>query len=371
MAHFYRFLLFLLLPTASLRAQQAITITRDDMPNVGDTLRLSQTTAFTGPALTQKGPNQTWNYSALRPTSQRVERYTAVSSTPGLLPFAFGTLGGVNRATIATQQPLGVLAGAGLPLSEVYLFFNESGADYRQVGYGAVLSGTALPVTYQSQQLQDVVYRFPLAYEQRDSSTSEFIASVPQTAYLRQRQKRVNKADGWGTLITPFGTFPALRVVSTLQARDSISVQGQTGTVVQVPLTREYKWLGQSQGVPLLHIVTQEVAGQETVVLTEYRDVYRRLTGPLATTKRLPESAVTAYPVPVPAAEPLHLTLPGTGLATITATDLTGRVLFRQAFAASTQPLLFPAELFGGFKGVVLLRIETAQGIAVRRVVRQ
>ncbi|QJX45732.1 T9SS type A sorting domain-containing protein [Hymenobacter taeanensis] len=370
MAHFYRFLPFLLLSAAASHAQ--IIITRNDMPNVGDTLRVSQTTTFTGPLLTQKGPNQTWNYTALRPTSQRVERYTAVSTTPGLLPFAFGSLGGVNRATIATQPPLGVLAGAGLPLTDIYLFFNESAADYRQVGYGAVLSGTALPVTYQSQQLQDVVYRFPLAYAQRDSSSSELIANVPQTAYLRQQQKRVNNADGWGTLITPFGTYATLRVVSTLQARDSISVQGQPGTVVPVPLTREYKWLGNNQGIPLLQVITQEVAGQEAVVLVEYRDVYRRPSGTLATTKRLPESAVAVYPVPAAAGEVLHLTLPGsTGLATITATDLTGRVLFRHVATASAQPLALPAGLFDGYRGVLLLRVETTEGVAVRRIVRQ
>ncbi|TGE10430.1 T9SS type A sorting domain-containing protein [Hymenobacter fodinae] len=371
MAHFYQFLPFLLLPAASLQAQQAITITRNDMPNVGDTLRLSQTTAFTGPALTQKGPNQTWNYSALRPTSQRVERYTAVGSTPGLLPIAFGSLGGVNRATIATQQPLGTLASAGLPLTDVYSFFNESAADYRQVGYGAVLSGTALPVTYQSQQLQDVVYRFPLAYEQRDSSYSDFDVSVPQTAYLRQRQQRVNRADGWGTLITPFGTFATLRVVSTLKTRYSISLPGQIDTVADAPITREYKWLGKEQGIPLLRIVTTEAIDREAVVLVEYRDIYRRLGGTLATTRRLPESAVTAYPVPAATTEPLHLTLLGTGLATITATDLTGRVLFRQTLTASSQPLVLAAELFKGTRGVILLRVETADGVAVRRVVRQ
>jgi hypothetical protein len=195
--------------------------------------------------------------------------------------------------------------------------------------------------------------------------------SVPQTAYLRQRQLRVNKADGWGTLITPFGTFATLRIVSTLQARYTISLQGQIDTVADAPVTREYKWLGKEQGIPLLRIITTEVLGQETVALVEYRDVYRRLGGVLATTKRLPESAVTVHPVPAVAGEPLHLTLPGTGLATITATDLTGRVLFRRTAVASAQPLSLPAELFTGFQGVALLHIETPEGVAVRRIVRQ
>ena len=372
MQHSSAALLALLLAGATLpaRAQTAITIDRNDLPNAGDTLRVSQTVELTGPALTQTGANQTWNYSGLRPVNQQVERYQAVSSTPGILPIFFGLLPGPNRATIAARQDLAVLAGAGLPVSDVYSFFNESAADYRQVGFGVVVQGTALPVAYQSQALQDVVYRFPLSYAKRDSSNSEFVAEVPTVAYLRQTQKRVNRADGWGTLTTPFGTFAALRVVSTLQIRDSLSLPGQPGVAVQLPVTREYKWLGKNQGIPLLRVTTQLVAGREIVTLVQYRDIYRRLT-PLATQPQLPETAVAAYPSPAGASESLRVTLPGSGPVTLTATDLSGRVLFRQTRVASGPETVIPAAAFGAFRGMALLRVQTATGVAVRRVVRE
>ncbi|GAB3306807.1 T9SS type A sorting domain-containing protein [Hymenobacter tenuis] len=356
---------------APARSQQAISLSLADMPSVGDTLRLSQAGAATSVSLSQTGPNQTWDFSGLTPVSQRVGRIENVASTPGFLPVTFGPLSGVNRATQAVRQDLGPLAEAGLPVSEVYQFFNASAADYRQVGFGAVLQGTGLPATYQSQQLQDVVYRFPLTYGQKDSSNSDFTASVPTLAYLREKQKRVNHADGWGTLITPFGTFAALRVVSTLTAHDSLSVQSQPGTALD-RVTREYKWLGLKQGLPLLQITTQVVAGRETVALLEYRDVYRRLSGPLANSTPLSESAVSVFPNPVRSGEPLRLTLPASaGLVTITATDVTGRLLFRQELTRPGRTLLLPSSAFGSFRGVVLLRVQTAAGVAVRRVVRE
>lgn len=374
MRHCYPGFLALLLTasTLSVQAQTPIIIDRNDMPNVGDSLRTSESLTLTGPALTQTGANQTWNYSGLRPVNQSVAYYSGVGSTPGLLPIVFGALGGVNRATIASRQPLPpVLVAAGLPISEVYSFYNESATNYRQVGYGAeVPSVGALPVFYQSQALQDVLYRFPLAYQQRDSSNSDFSVNVPGTAFLREKQKRVNRADGWGTLTTPFGTFEALRVVSTLQIRDSVSVQGQPGAAIQRPVTKQYKWLAKNQGIPLLQVITQLVNGQEIVSLVQYRDIYRRLPV-LSTQKQLPETAVALYPNPVGATEALRLTLPASGPVALTATDLTGRVLFSYTIPHASGETIVPAAAFGTFRGVAMLRIQTESGVAVRRVVRQ
>lgn len=373
MQYSYAAFFALLFTAAALPARsQAITIDRNDMPNLGDSLRVSETVLLTGPALTQNGANQTWNYSGLRPLVQSVPRYAAINTTPALLQLAFGPLGGANRATIVNRQQLpAALVAAGLPANEVFVFFNESAADYRQVGYGVEITpGVALPAFYQNQAAQDVLYRFPLTYQQRDSSSSDFTANAPGLAFLRETQKRVNYADGWGTLITPFGTFDALRVVSTVRARDSVSVQGVPGMAVQQPVAREYKWLGKNQGIPLLQVTTRLVAGREVVTQVQYRDIYRRLPV-LSTQPQLPETAVAAYPNPVGLGQPLRITLPTAGAVTLTATDITGRLIFRQTHAAASRELLVPAAAFGAFRGVAVVRVQTETGVAVRRVVRE
>ncbi|HEX8428567.1 T9SS type A sorting domain-containing protein [Hymenobacter sp.] len=374
MRHCYAgfFALLLTATTFSVKAQTPIIIDRNDMPNTGDSLRTSETLTLTGTALTQTGANQTWNYSGLRPVNQSVAYYSGVSSTPGVLPIVFGVLGGMNRATIANRQPLpAVLVEAGIPITEVYSFFNESATTYRQVGYGAdIPSIGALPVFYQSQALQDVLYRFPLVYQQRDSSNSDFSVNVPGTAFLREKQKRVNNADGWGTLTTPFGTFEALRVVSTLQVRDSVSLQGQPGAAVQRPVMKQYKWLAKNQGIPLLQVITQLVSGQEIVSLVQYRDIYRRQPV-LSTQAQLPETAVAIYPTPVGTSESLRLTLPASGPVALTATDLAGRVLFNYTIPNASREATVPAAAFGAFRGVAMLRVQTETGVVVRRIVRQ
>ncbi|OUJ75601.1 T9SS type A sorting domain-containing protein [Hymenobacter crusticola] len=377
MRHSYSFLLsaFLTASTLTAHAQTPISITRDDMPNTGDTLRVSQTVQLSGSSLNVRGANQTWNYTSLRPLTQRVMRYQSVASTPLTLLATFGLPIGSNRATIATRYDLSGLSELGLPVGDVYGFFNESSSDYRQVGFGVpVPTGTAtidLPVTYQNQQLQDVVYRFPVTYEKRDSSNSKFAIDLPGVAYLRDEQKRVNRADAWGTLITPFGTFATLRVVSTLYARDSVSVSGAPGVVIPRPVSREYKWLGKNQGIPLLQVTTQLVAGEEVVTSVVYRDIYRRPGGVLATNNTLAEKNLAAYPNPLPATADLRLLLPEAGPATLTATDLSGRLLFSRTLVSTTKEAVIPAAAFEGFSGVALLRVQTAAGVAVRRVVRE
>src|SRR5690349_5612347 len=107
-------------------AQTPITIVQTDMPNVGDTLRMS--TGLPDPTLNiqQTGPNQTWDFSQLIPTSQDVRGFVSVASTGGLFPFIFGNFGGPNRATIATpvELPLDSLP-MGITLDDVFGFFNE------------------------------------------------------------------------------------------------------------------------------------------------------------------------------------------------------------------------------------------------------
>jgi hypothetical protein len=293
-----RLLPLFLLAAAPALAQVSPIIDRTDMPSLTagvDTLRLSMASPVlpaVAPPLSRRGANQTWNYNSLAPISQRVESFvplataTAVSAIYGL---TFGSiLSGANRATVASPQALPLLPVAlPIPVSDSYQFYSLSLStaaqqDFRSVGFGASLAGTAIPVTYASQAQQDIIYRFPLSYASlRDSSNSFFStpAAVSTIGYLSQKRKRVNTPDAWGTLTTPFGTFQTVRVVTKLIDHDSIAFGGMPGQGLDLPLTREYKWLAKTQHVPVLTITTREINGQETVTNVEYRDIYRRGVG--------------------------------------------------------------------------------------------
>ena len=386
-----RILPLLLLAAAPALAQNTSpVIDRSDLPSltVGvDSLRLSvagPVLPASAPPLSRRGANQTWNYAALVPVSQRVESYvpaSVVTATSLLYSFTFGALGGVNRATVASPQALPVPAGANLPiaLTDTYQFYNLAAAgatpqDFRSVGFGASLNGTAIPVTYANAAQQDVIYRFPLSFaSQADSSNSFFSTptAIATAGYLSQKRKRVNKPDAWGTLTTPFGTFQTVRIVTKLIDHDSVAFGGTPGQGFDIPLTREYKWLAKGQHVPVLTITTRLLAGQEVVSGVEYRDSYRRIIR-LGTRDAVLEAGLAAAPNPSAVGSALTLSVPaGSGPLTVSATDVVGRLLFRRSFDGGASSIRLESEAFGGFRGVVLLSVQTARGTATRRVVRE
>ena len=386
-----RILPLLLLAAAPALAQNTSpVIDRSDLPSltVGvDSLRLSvagPVLPASAPPLTQRGANQSWNYAGLVPVSQRVESYvpaSVVTATSLFYSFTFGPLGGVNRATVASPQALPVPAGANLPiaLTDTYQFFNLAAAgatpqDFRSVGFGASLNGTAIPVTYASATQQDVIYRFPLSFASPADSSSSFFstpAAIATVGYLSQKRKRVNKPDAWGTLTTPFGTFQTVRIVTKLIDHDSVAFGGTPGQGFDIPLTREYKWLAKGQHVPVLTITTRLLAGQEVVSGVEYRDSYRRIIR-LGTRDAVLEAGLATAPNPSAVGSALTLSVPaGSGPLTVSATDVVGRLLFRRSFDGGASSIRLESEAFGGFRGVVLLSVQTARGTATRRVVRE
>jgi hypothetical protein len=375
-------LLALALAAGSAHAQTAPTITAADMPMVGDSLRVSQalTLPTTAPPLTRNGANQTWNYAGLTPAAQRVVRYNEVSSAAGpLVQFTFNNplFSPDTRATLASPQSLPLPAGTTitLPITDPLEFSSSTAADFRSVGFSATLSGTAVPVTYASKAQQDVIYRFPLSYGGGSDISNSFLATpaiVASSGYFSQKRQRTNQPDAWGTLTTPFGTFQTLRVVTTLADHDSLAIGGAPGQGLTLPLIRQYKWLANGVHVPVLTITTTEAAGQQTVAAVEYRDSYRRVTT-LATRDAATDATLSAYPNPSAVGTGLRLAVPASsGAFTLSATDLVGRQLFSQRFSGSPSgAVTVEAAAFGAFRGVMLLTVQTGQGTATRRVVRQ
>jgi hypothetical protein len=376
----YSLLLPLTLLAGSALAQTSPTITAADMPVVGDSLRLSQASPAlpaSAPPLSRAGANQTWNYSGLAAASQRVLRYNDVSTATGpLLQLTFNSafLSPDTRATLVSPQGLPAAAST-LPITDPLEFSAVSSADYRLVGYGGTISGTAVPVTYASKAQQDVVYRFPLSYTSPATVSNSLLTTplaLASSGYFSQKRQRTSQPDAWGTITTPFGTFQAVRLVSTIADHDSLAVGGTAGQGLTLPLVRTYQWLASGVHVPLLTIITTTVAGNEVVSAVEYRDVFRRM-GRLATRDVATEAVLSAYPNPLASSASLRLAVPaGSGLLTVSGTDLLGRQLFSRAYAGSPGGVLtLDAAAFGSFRGVLLLTVQTAQGTATRRVVRE
>lgn len=235
-------------------ATSQITITQADMPQAGDTLRLSMSSDSAGlptPALT--GAGITWNYSALVPISQQLDTFLSVSSTPFTYQLYFNDVALYPKYKSTVAQ-----AGANLPplgaitITKMINYYKDEAANYESVGFGAEIDG--LPTSVKDDTI-DVVYNFPMNYGNADSCHSGSHTSIPLLGYYRQTQYRVNHVEGWGQLITPYGTFSTLKVKTIVYSSDSFYLD-TLHIGFKTPQTRQiqYKWLANGQHLPLLQI---------------------------------------------------------------------------------------------------------------------
>ncbi|MCC7331588.1 MAG: T9SS type A sorting domain-containing protein [Flavobacteriales bacterium] len=173
----------------------------------------------TGISPGNSGTNQTWDFSAF--TSGNLQDlhsdgYTSISSDP-LFPTAN------LKATVISNMP-GYSA-----TRNFYYNINQNGFDYLGLTSQASYSGTTF---------DEIVYEIPYARllpfptQYSTTSVNNFIqeqyglqtpTSPSGVDSTHNRYYRTNdfECDGWGTLITPFGSFNALRVKKTTSNIDT------------------------------------------------------------------------------------------------------------------------------------------------------
>lgn len=315
-----RFFIFLF---AVSNAHAQVTITANDMPVNGDTLRYSTTLALGfNVNLNDTGANKVWNFDTLTPMLQRVDEYkSALQVNPAyallIAPTAYG---------YKVADTLG-MGSSPLPVTvtEVYTFFSKKNNPSRFVaeGFGARISGTPVPAVYAN---EDEWYFFPLNYGNDTSSDFYLKVQVPSVGSLVQEGDRYTKVDAWGSIKTPFFTTPqnCIRVRSEVVAVDSVEVSPLPA--IGIPRRSvDYKWLVPGEHYPALWITTTVTGSTETVSAVRYRDSYRPLTIQDAT-KSNTISRLDIYPNP--ATSQLWLTIPeGKQEYFVEVFDVTGRLV--------------------------------------------
>lgn len=347
--------------TISLFTQAQITITEADLPVVDDTFRLS--TAL-DPQIdyATTGANQTWDYSYLEAISQDIDTIFPVDFTPFAYQLLFdnGIIYPDHKADYATRGIEFDLLGQ-LTLEDVYNFTQVDSNSLRTVGFGARINGIPAPIQYDS---IEVVYDFPVNYGNIDSSNFLFGQGVPSVGYYGATGTRYNEVDGWGTLITPFGTFDALRIKSEIVRTDTFYLD-LVGFGFNFPNnSTEYKWLGVGSGVPLLTIITNDGFGGEMVQSIEYQDSIR------PTILNIDElalgNAFTVYPNP--ANNEVRIAQSNdVQVKAIEIIDAQGRIVRTNASANSNHDVVF--EVSDIARGTYFVRIVTEKGLVHKPLV--
>lgn len=251
-----------------LKAQ--ISIQEADMPNPGDTIRLSSALATDVGMNIADGPNQTWDYANLTPISQEVTEFIDINQMPFTYQAVFNNpLNPDKRAEYGITDSLGINI-PNLQISNPFTFYRKTSTEYGIIGFGVTISGFSIPGAYDN---LDLFYEFPLNYGDSSNTNSVSGQTVPGLGYVERKVSRENKVDGWGTLTTPYGTFDVLRVKSEIIQRDSIKFDSLPAFPGITTNRTEIRFLGKGHGLPLLTIEQQ--AG--FTISVQYIDSVRNL----------------------------------------------------------------------------------------------
>jgi PKD repeat protein len=225
-----------------------ITIKSADLPSNKDK-EIFYSTSNDTISYAQTDTNYFWDYSYLKAAANDTVKFQDPSSR-SLLFFAF--YGNVTDRIYSGQ------------FANNYGFFSNTSTSYslKGVDYG---NQKLLAVNFNK---ADVLYKFPLAYGNVDSSN--YSGSSTLVVKVKVIGKRVNTVDGWGKIKTPFGTFSCIRIKSEITESDTVAGFG-------FPANRtEYKWLAKGGKIPILQVnVTKSILG--TTKTIDYRDSARKI----------------------------------------------------------------------------------------------
>ena len=249
-----RTLIIFLLACTTATAQ--ITVTDADMPSAGDikVVSIGNPMDISNPELT--GTNYTWDFSLLTAVQQRQDTFVTVSSTPLGYQVFFNNIilypDHVADFGLKVESPISLPQ---LSVEDVIDYHANSSSHFKRVGFGARINSVPTSVRFTP---TDTQYVFPMNYGDTWQGNYFYDITIPALLYFGESATRTDTVDGWGTVMTPFGTFDALRVKSILHKTDStyIDLVG-FGTTQNLPEEIEYKWLANGQDIPVMKIVTR------------------------------------------------------------------------------------------------------------------
>lgn len=255
-----------------------ITLTENDFPNAGDTVRIS-TTTFTSNDPNATGQNYNWDYSTLIADSQFVREFTSIGFSPVQVSFGLFAPTNYQASYFIPENTLNLnQLGNFLPinLSDARSYQRSLTDSITKVGFSVKVEG--LDVAFPSDTIE-TKYKFPMSYGQDFNTVGYTVVDLnPATNLIIKQHRDVHSVvDGFGQLLLPFGTFDVIRVKREIVELDSI-YQSFFGTpswfVPPISTSFEYEWIAQVKKDALLKIIVREAGGQQQVQSIEYQDAY-------------------------------------------------------------------------------------------------
>jgi PKD repeat protein len=238
--------------------------------SIGDVFNLT-TAAPSLANFSSTGANHTWNFGNLKGVCQQQLVFKDPQNTGfNLLTWPYLFIG--NNVNLASTNDQSFSIG-GLTETNNNNYFSKSGSSLSQkaCSFSIAYNNASFDIknTYSS---ADVLYQFPLNYEDSYSSNGGYVSQFPGLYYVSKSIQRNNRVDGWGSLVTPKGTFSnCLRIHSDVTEKDSFSIQG---TAIPSLTTNyiEFRWLDPSTGYPVLYVQQIKLGNIYVTSIVQYID---------------------------------------------------------------------------------------------------
>ncbi len=248
-----------------------ITLTYDDFPDSGDTLRYSTTLPDIITSYQDSGEDFYWDFSHVQHLSQDIEEYISITEINPYLGIIFG-FNSYSRSIydMILDDEFGGFEG----LDNIYEVFNKSSNELESNGYVLVYNNFPIPFEFSD---VDQVFMFPFEFGSRDSTTYYGSEAFGDSIYYRIQGYRINHGDGWGSVITPYGEFECLRIRTKVYRQDSLYHEDFEEPIVFESTRIEYKWIAKDEKLPVMEVITMlsDSKEYEIPVMIRYRDIYR------------------------------------------------------------------------------------------------
>jgi hypothetical protein len=227
-----------------------------DLPTSGQQYYYSNIINSLSFDVSQTGANFNWDISALDYLSQDSLNTVSVNSTPITYQFFFNNMFLYpDYVASYAQQGQDVSAMGTISISDRYDYYKVTNSSFSVVGFGANVNGIPASVKY---DVIDQIFPLPLVYGMTDSTSANYLTTIPSLGTYGQWINRKIEVDGWGQLTTPYSSFDVIRLRTTLYQRDTIFVdQFGIGTSFDRPVSTIYEWYANGKGVPVLVVSTQ------------------------------------------------------------------------------------------------------------------
>lgn len=252
-------------------ATAQITYESTDYAAAGEEIIISKASPLGFFNFAATGENHNWNFGSLSAQSQSTFSYQNPNSAGYKISWCstHGYLfncnsqfnNNFNLATLVTEG----FEGEEFGITNVveHLDLSASSLETKMVGMTMGFGSLGLPVAVDYES-PDVIYQFPMNYGDNYTSNSSFNVEMPAVSGVEIQYgatiTRTNTVQGWGSLITPYMTFPnVLKVKTVVQRQDTFTING-----IGIPIpstTVSYKWFDKNYGQPVLQADGLEIFG--------------------------------------------------------------------------------------------------------------